>query len=86
MNNPNINEETSMPSIRGTHEGSGNGSGPTRGASAVNTIAREFQQFMWTHGITTMDNAERQKLFERLAMVQPPDIEIPARETAMGAT
>ncbi len=34
---------------------------------------------MWTLRISTMDNAKRQRLFKRLAMMQSPDIEVPAQ-------
>ncbi len=80
----NLNENDEIPSLPVTHEGSERGSGPSRGANTVDTIAREFQQFMWTHGITTLSNAERQRLFERLATMQPPDIEVPARGNGAG--
>ncbi len=83
MNNTNENEETrvSIPSIPGTQAGNEEGSAPSRGASMVNTIAQEFQQFMWTHGISTMNNAKRQRLFKRLAS---GCIEVPARENDVG--
>ncbi len=65
MNNTNENKETrvSIPSIPGTQAGNENGSAPSRGASTVDTIARDFQQFKWTHGISTMNNNKRKRLF-----------------------
>ncbi len=80
----NLNENDEIPSLPETREGNERGSRTSRGANTVDTIAREFQQFMWTHGITTLSNAERQRLFERLAMMQPPDIEVPARGNGAG--
>ncbi len=86
MNNFNKNEETrvSILSGLGTQAGNEEGSALSRGASTVDTIAQKFQQFMWTHGISTMNNTERQHLFERLATKQTPDIEVPARGDDVG--
>ncbi len=62
MNNQaNINKrERTRISIPGENQEENAAGGlQSPGASAEDTIIQEFQQFMWTHRITTMDNAKR---------------------------